>query len=128
MVPIPITLPGSQKGFLSGNLGTGDALSAFTSSIDDAYRALVEKALKLLNDDVQMGARIDPSWAPLAPYIIAAYTDGEFFFTLVGNEVDESTIEALEYGSPGNTPAPLLRRTLLRNAPAISKLLQLEVV
>lgn len=125
-IPAPVTLPGST-GFMGGSLVATEAVGDFSHNVDRAYRRLVTKALVDLTDNIQHAARANENWAPYASKIIAMYADNEFFYTIVGSDEDQAAIDRLEYGADGEPPVPLLRTTLLREVPALSKMLQLEL-
>ena len=130
MAPIQPTLYGSKDGFISGNLDTAESVGKYISGLSQAYSVLVEKALGLMTTSVQRAARSHPDWEPYADKIIAAYVDEEFIYTLHGGTpADEQAIEDLEYGAPPDfIPQPVLRKTMLQDAPTISRMLQLEMV
>lgn len=127
MAAIQVTLPGSKDGFISGNLGVAESLDEFNNEIAARYAALVNQALSTMTNSVQSAARAHIQWAPYADHIIAAYADGSFFYT-IASQADADAIHDLEYGTPGHPPVSILRSTLLKDIPTVSKMLEVELV
>jgi hypothetical protein len=72
---------------------------------------------------IRLAAKHDPQWSQHADLIDVQVTEDQFQYTLKGPKDRVQAAYDLEYGTPGNPPNSLLRKTALREQQLLPLLL-----
>lgn len=106
---------GSIKPFISGNLGTADAIDGLTYGFVDVVAGLIEELMESTTAEMQNDALMNPEWAPYAPYMKVEVEDGTIQYGYESTASISDEITNLEYGTPENAPSPFIRSFAVSN-------------
>lgn len=94
------------------------AFIAYTYDWADDFENTLGKAIEsakgYASKSLRYGASQDDAWKPYADNLSVEYADGAFHYVLSGTPEEIQAMTDLEYGTPTQSPNPLLRPQLQR--------------